>query len=104
MPCSQLAEALDDARRYDSKAPVIFASDFNLDASEEAPATILHRAQFQDASLNQYGRTTPHSFLERGRAIDWIFTRGPLRSSQSQVHRSVTASDHYPLSVTLSLA
>ena len=102
--CSQLAEALDDARRYDSNAPIILAGDFNLDASEEVPAGILHRAQFRDAFLNQHARTTPNSFLEHGRIIDWIFARGPLRSSQPQVHRSITASDHYPLSLKLSFA
>ena len=41
------------------------------------------------------------NFLEPGRTIDWIFTRGPIRASQTQVGRSVSASDHYPLSVTL---
>jgi endonuclease/exonuclease/phosphatase family metal-dependent hydrolase len=102
--CSQLAEALEDARRYDSNAAIILAGDFNLDASEEVPAGILHRAQFRDVFLNQHARTTPNSFLEHGRTIDWIFARGPLRSSQPQVHRSVTASDHYPLSLKLSFA
>jgi endonuclease/exonuclease/phosphatase family metal-dependent hydrolase len=100
--CSQLAEALEDSRRYDSNASIVLGGDFNLDASEGAAASVLNRAQFQDAFLNQHGRTTPNSFLEYGRAIDWVFTRGSFRSIQPQVHRSISASDHYPLSVRLS--
>ena len=40
--------------------------------------------------------------LEHGRIIDdWIFTRGPVRSIEPLVHRSVSASDHYPLSINV---
>jgi endonuclease/exonuclease/phosphatase family metal-dependent hydrolase len=46
-------------------------------------------------------KTTPASFFENGRIIDWIFTRGPISSSQPKVHRSESASDHYPLSINL---
>jgi endonuclease/exonuclease/phosphatase (EEP) superfamily protein YafD len=35
--CSQLEEALDDARRYDSNLPILFAGDFNLDVSGGLP-------------------------------------------------------------------
>jgi len=102
--CAQLSEALDDARRYDSNALIVFAGDFNLDASGGPAATAIDRAQFQDAFTNQHARTTPHSFLEQGRTIDWIFTRGPIRAVEPRAHCSISASDHYPLSVTLALA
>ena len=102
--CSQLDEALDDTRRYDRNAAILFTGDFNLDVSGEPGATLISRAQFQDAFANEHVPTTPHSFLEQGRIIDWIFTRGPIRASQPQVHRSVSASDHYPLSITLAFA
>jgi endonuclease/exonuclease/phosphatase family metal-dependent hydrolase len=100
--CSQLDEVLDDARRYDGNTPIALAGDFNLDVSGGLAAGAISRAQFQDAFANQHVSTTPGSFLEQGRVIDWIFTRGPIRASQPQVHRSVSASDHFPLSVTLS--
>ncbi len=58
-------------------------------------------AQFQDAFANQHVPTTPGSFLDHGRTIDWIFTRGRIRASQPRVHRSVSASDHYPLSINV---
>jgi endonuclease/exonuclease/phosphatase family metal-dependent hydrolase len=100
----QLDETLDDARRYDGNTPIVLAGDLNLDVSGGSAATAITRAQFLDAFANQHRPTTPHSFLEPGRVIDWIFTRGPVRPSRPQVHRSVSASDHYPLSITLSFA
>ena len=102
--CAQLGETLDDARRYDAKLPIVLAGDFNLDVSEGAGAAALSQAQFQDAFANHRVPTTPHSFLEKGRMIDWIFTRGAARSSEPTVHRSVRASDHYPLSITVKFA
>jgi endonuclease/exonuclease/phosphatase family metal-dependent hydrolase len=99
--CSQLDEVLDDARRYDGNMPIALAGDFNLDVSGGPAATAVSRALFRDAFANQHVPTTPGSFLEQGRVIDWIFTRGPIRASQPQVHRSVSASDHYALSITL---
>ena len=97
---SQLAETLVDARQYNAPTPVLLAGDFNLDASAGNPAAAIRQAQFQNAFTNHLA-TTPNTFLEDGRAIDWIFSRGPIRPDQPQVHRSVTASDHYPLSITL---
>jgi endonuclease/exonuclease/phosphatase family metal-dependent hydrolase len=72
-----------------------------MDVSQGPAAGVITRAQFQDALANRHEPTTPGSFLEHGRIIDWIFTRGSVRVSQSQVHRSVSASDHYPLSVNV---
>jgi endonuclease/exonuclease/phosphatase family metal-dependent hydrolase len=102
--CSQIDETLQDARRYDTSMPIVLAGDFNLDASGGPAAIAIGRAQFQDAFTNRHARTTPHSFLEQGRTIDWIFTRGPIRAVESRVHCSISASDHYPLSVTLAFA
>ena len=99
--CSQLDETLDDTKRYSCNTSVLLAGDFNLDVSQTPAATSIGRAQFQDAFANQHVPTTPGSFLEHGRVIDWIFTRGGVRVSQPQVYRSVSASDHYPLSINL---
>jgi endonuclease/exonuclease/phosphatase family metal-dependent hydrolase len=101
---SQLEETVDDARRYAESTPIVLAGDLNLDASREPAAAAIRHAQFRDEFANQHVATTPHSFLEDGRTIDWIFTRGHIRASQPQVHRSVSASDHYPLSITLAFA
>ena len=99
--CSQFDEILEDARRYDTSTPIVLAGDLNLDVSRKPASTLVSQTQFQDAFANQHIPTTPSSFLEPGRTIDWIFTRGPIRASQPQVGRSVSASDHYPLSATL---
>ena len=99
--CSQLEETLDDSRRYDSEIPILLAGDLNLDISSGRAAAAISRAQFRDVFGNQHVPTTPGSFLDPGRSIDWIFTSGPTRVRQPQVHRLVSASDHFPLSVTL---
>jgi endonuclease/exonuclease/phosphatase family metal-dependent hydrolase len=102
---SQLDEALNDARRYDGDTPIVLAGDFNLDLSGGPAAASISRAQFQDAFANQQVPTTPaRSLLAPGRTIDWMFARGPIRPGQPQVHRSISASDHYPLSITLSFS
>jgi endonuclease/exonuclease/phosphatase family metal-dependent hydrolase len=101
--CSQIEETLEDARRYDISTPIVLAGDLNLDVSREPASTAIGRAEFQDAFANQHVPTTPGSFLEHGRTIDWVFTRGPIRAGQAQVHRSVSASDHYPQSIKLTI-
>ena len=101
---SQLEETLEDARRYSSVTPILLAGDFNLDVTGGLAAAGISRAHFQDALANHHVATTPDSFLQDGRIIDWIFTRGPIRVGQSEVHRSVSASDHYPISITLAFA
>jgi endonuclease/exonuclease/phosphatase family metal-dependent hydrolase len=99
--CSQLDECVDDAPRYKSNTPIILAGDFNLDVSRSIAAETLQRAQFQSV-FSEHVRTTPsRSLFDRGKVIDWVFTRGPIRSANSQVHTSVSASDHYPLSMKL---
>jgi len=98
---AQLDEAIDDTRRYAGQGPILLAGDFNLDVSRDPAASAISRAQFQDSFANHHPATTPDSFFENGRTIDGIFTRGPIRASQAQVHRSVSASDHYPLSITV---
>ena len=98
---AQLEETLQDAQRYKADTAVVLAGDFNMDVSTGDVEQAIRRADFQDAFMNQHTPTTPNSFFAAGRVIDWIFSRGPLRSDTPQVHRSVSGSDHYPLSVTL---
>jgi endonuclease/exonuclease/phosphatase (EEP) superfamily protein YafD len=81
--------------------PIVLGGDFNLDVSEGAGATALSQLRFQDAVVNHHASTTSDSLLEKGRLIHWIFTRGPVQASEPKVDRSVKASDHYPLSITV---
>ncbi len=101
--CSQLAECLDDACRYKSM-PIIVAGDLNLDASRGVAASLIRQAKFQTVFSEQHVRTTPaRSFFDRGHVIDWILARGSVRTASLQVHSSVSASDHYPLSLKIAL-
>ena len=98
---AQIEETLKDAQRYKADTAVVLAGDFNMDVSVGDAAKAIRRADFQDAFTNPHTPTTPNSFFTEGRVIDWIFSRGPLRSDTPQVHHSVSGSDHCPLSVTL---
>jgi endonuclease/exonuclease/phosphatase family metal-dependent hydrolase len=98
----QLGEVLSDATCYDAQCPVIVAGDLNTDASKAAVALQLARAGFKDAVASPRTPTTPaHGVLAGRHHIDWAFVRGPLRASSGHVHSSVKASDHYPISFTL---
>jgi endonuclease/exonuclease/phosphatase family metal-dependent hydrolase len=99
---SQLGEVLADATGCDIDCPVIVAGDLNLDVSREPAALTFARAGFQDAVASLRIPTTPvRGLFEGRRPIDWAFIRGPLRASSGQVHGDIKASDHYPISFTL---
>lgn len=98
---AQLAEALEHSRRFDSDCRIVLAGDFNLDAAEHSAASVIHAAGFENPLTNKAARTTPSAHFGRKDAIDWIFFKGTVRVVATQVHDSVTASDHYPLSLTL---
>jgi endonuclease/exonuclease/phosphatase family metal-dependent hydrolase len=102
---SQVAEVLSDAARQDAQSPVVVAGDFNLDASKTGAASALAAAAFQDAIATPHKPTTPSRHLfEPGRPIDWAFIRGPIRAGSGRIHNQVKASDHYPISFTLTLS
>jgi endonuclease/exonuclease/phosphatase family metal-dependent hydrolase len=101
---AQLNEVLDDSAKYDPARLVILAGDLNLDASKSGIAEALARAGFRDAVPTARVATTPERhLLDAGHHIDWAFLRGPGEASAGKVHRSVRASDHYPISFELRL-
>lgn len=100
--CSQLNETLNDSLRYKSTTPILLAGDLNLDVSRSVAANAIRQAQFLSTASTEPVRTTPsRSLFDRGRPIDWIFVRGSIRAANLRIHNSVSASDHYPLSVRL---
>src|SRR5271170_3386053 len=102
--CSQLNETLNDSLRYKSTTPILLAGDLNLDVSRSVAANAIRQAQFLGTASTEPVRTTPsRSLFDRGRPIDWIFARGSIRAAGLRIHSSVSASDHYPLSVKLTL-
>jgi len=99
---SQLQEVLADASSCDADRLIVVSGDLNLDASKDAVAIAIAKAGFQDAVTARHTPTTPpRGLFEPGRQIDWAFVRGPVRTCSGQVHRGVKASDHYPISFTL---
>jgi endonuclease/exonuclease/phosphatase family metal-dependent hydrolase len=98
---AQLEEVLEDSERYTSNTAVLLTGDFNMDVSRGSAAGAITRALFQDAFAKHHESTTPGSLLEHGRIIDWVLTRGRVRSIEPLVHGSVSASDHYPLSINV---
>ena len=102
---SQLEQAMTDAGRYAAGTAIVLAGDLNADVSSGLAATASFQARFENAfASRRVATTTPRGLLNHGRTIDWILTRGPLRASQPQVHSSVSASDHFPLSVNLAFS
>jgi endonuclease/exonuclease/phosphatase family metal-dependent hydrolase len=98
----QLAEIFNDARQFSSEVPAIVAGDFNLDLSEKTVASMISDAKFNNPfHSGKAHQTTMPSRLRRSRAIDWILTRGPINCAEPDLHDSVCASDHYPLSLSL---
>jgi endonuclease/exonuclease/phosphatase family metal-dependent hydrolase len=99
---AQLREVLFDAQRYGQEIPLIVAGDLNLDAAQENVGADLGQAMFFNPFSCKQLRTRPaRSLFDRARTIDWLFVRGQLHVARPSVHRSIHASDHYPLSVVV---
>jgi endonuclease/exonuclease/phosphatase family metal-dependent hydrolase len=100
--CSQLEECFEDAGHYKSGTPIIVAGDLNLDASRSVAANLIRQANFHRAFSDQPVRTTaPRSLFDRGQVIDCVMTRGSIKTVSLDVHSSISASDHYPLSLKM---
>ena len=100
---AQLSELLQDARQYDCDTPIVLAGDFNLDVTEASAASAIVDRRFHNPFEHEHLRTTPSNHFGRKGAIDWILINGKLCSVAARIHSSVSASDHYPLSLTLRL-
>jgi endonuclease/exonuclease/phosphatase family metal-dependent hydrolase len=98
--CAQLMELLGDARRYDHETPIILAGDFNLDVTENSVASSLEEMHFQNPFKAEH-IPTARSRCRRELVIDSILIRGAVDVSAAQVHHFVSASDHFPLSLTM---
>lgn len=95
----QLNQVVADSGTYDDHPIVVIGGDFNLPAGAGDVARALRDAGFHDAvSLPERPTTTAH----HPRAIDWIFVSDAL-DCEGRVHDDIRASDHYPVSTTLSL-
>ena len=99
----QLQEVLADTLTVPPTTPVIVAGDMNFDMSQPSVAGLIEHSGLCDVIGPHPAPTTPRRRLfHAGRPIDRDLERGPVRWEAITVHRSVEASDHYPLSFTLS--
>lgn len=99
---AQLLQVLNDSQRYGSEVPLIVAGDMNFDVSRGRASERILAADFHNAfAEGPPAATAPRSFLHHGHPIDWILTRGPVQDTDARVHRSIDASDHFPLSLTI---
>jgi endonuclease/exonuclease/phosphatase family metal-dependent hydrolase len=96
----QLSEMLLDAEGNSGMAPAIVAGDFNFDISRGPAATLIAGTQL-DSPFARLGRrnTTRNCRCARGAAIDWILTDTALSATGPEIDGSVSASDHYPLTL-----
>jgi endonuclease/exonuclease/phosphatase family metal-dependent hydrolase len=100
--CDQLAEILQDVQRSDPAVPILVAGDLNFDLWKQPAVSLLAGSSlispFQNGTVRP---TTTQPRFGRARTVDWILKRGPLNCVGAELHDSVLASDHYPLSLTL---
>lgn len=100
--CSQLAEILDDLAQHDPGVQIVVAGDFNADLRRGPANPAISKAGL----CNPFAAvpclpTTGAARFSGSHTIDWILTKGPLIASEPELHHSILASDHYPLSLTL---
>jgi endonuclease/exonuclease/phosphatase family metal-dependent hydrolase len=99
---SQLKQAVDDAARYFPRVPTLLAGDLNFDISEGDAAVLIQRSAFRNVLGQSHFYTRPaRSLFGSPRSIDWALVSGPVEAILGQVHATVKASDHYPISFTL---
>jgi endonuclease/exonuclease/phosphatase family metal-dependent hydrolase len=101
---AQLSEVLQDAGRHSCDTPIVLAGDFNFDLTECSVSSAIAAVRFNNPLAHEHQRTTPSNHIGRKSAIDWILIKGQIGSDAALVHSSVSASDHYPLSLTLTLS
>jgi endonuclease/exonuclease/phosphatase family metal-dependent hydrolase len=99
---SQLKEVLDDAARYPLGTPLLLAGDLNFDVTQEPVASLIQGAGFRNVlGESRFFTRPPHHLFGNPRAIDWALVSGSVQPAQGEVHRRVSASDHFPISFML---
>lgn len=99
---SQLAEIVTDIHQCGSGLPVVVGGDFNFELSRQPAISAVNGARLRSPFYDGNRRPTiTRPRLGRARAVDWILVGGPLHYERPELHDSVVASDHYPLSVAV---
>ncbi len=99
---SQLAEVVTDIHQCGSGLPVVVGGDFNFELSREPAISVVNGAGLRNPFNHGNRRPTiTRPRLGRAQAVDWILVGGQLRYGRPELHDSVVASDHYPLSLAV---
>jgi endonuclease/exonuclease/phosphatase family metal-dependent hydrolase len=102
---AQLEEVLLDAAKFAPQSPVLVAGDLNFDASSALLAGATRRLDFRSAIKLPSPHTTPARWwFQRPQPIDWAFLSGPINADRGLVHGDINASDHYPISFTITFS
>ncbi len=102
---AQLEEVLLDAAKFAPQSPVLVAGDLNFDASSALRAGAIQRLDFRSAIKRPSPHTTPARWwFPRPRSIDWAFLSGSIEADRGLVHGDIHASDHYPISFTITFS
>jgi len=102
---AQLEEVLLDAAKFAPQSPALVAGDLNFDASSALRAGATQRLGLRSAIQLPSPHTTPaRGLFERARSIDWAFLSGPIEAGRGLVHGDIHASDHYPISFTITFS
>jgi endonuclease/exonuclease/phosphatase family metal-dependent hydrolase len=94
----QLKEVLDNVGQYPPDTALVVAGDFNTRYRPSPLAVQLQKAGFRDAVNKPLLPTSV-----KGGHLDWIFLRGPLRAAEGTIHQEIHASDHFPVTILLSV-
>ena len=99
---SQLSEMLGEAKGNSGKAHLMVAGDLNFNISRGPAASLIAGLQLDSPFARLWGKKTARvRGHARRAAIDWILTDQTLSTSAAEIHDSVSASDHYPLSLEI---
>ena len=98
----QLSEIRSEIEHIPAETPVVVAGDFNFDLSRVPAAPLIANMRLDNPFARPGGRpTVPGGHHAKTVAIDWILTGKALSASDPEIHDSVGASDHYPLTLQL---
>jgi len=98
----QLSEILSDIRQHPPEMPVLLAGDFNFDLSHGLAVPLMAGTGMDNSFTSFAGlRTVLKNRHGMPSAIDWVLTRGTLAVRLPAIHKSIIASDHFPLSLEI---
>jgi endonuclease/exonuclease/phosphatase family metal-dependent hydrolase len=98
---NQLIEILTEIRRHSQEREVLVAGDFNFDLSHGQVARLIATSQLDNPFTPLGRRPTTRSSQGKYAAIDWIVTGKSLITTSPEIHDTIGASDHYPISVQI---